>query len=246
MYIAKQAILTKDHIPDSRCYVFYMDIRSPGKNYDEFVRRAQEEYGVQYIRGRVGKIYPKGDRLVVQGMDTLLGIQIEVEADLVVLATGIEASKGARELAEKLHISYDQYGFFMENHPKLRPVETNTAGIYLAGACQGPKDIPASVAQGSAAAAKVLALFARDTIETSPQVASVNERACIACGKCIEVCPYGAIRWKELKGGIRKAEVLTTVCQGCGLCNATCPPKAIQLQHATDNQILAEIEELCA
>jgi len=246
MYIAKQAILTKDHIPDSRCYVFYMDIRSPGKNYDEFVRRAQEEYDVQYIRGRVGKIYPKGDRLVVQGMDTLLGVQIEVEADLVVLATGIEASVGARELAEKLHISYDQYGFFMENHPKLRPVETNTAGIYLAGACQGPKDIPASVAQGSAAAAKVLALFARDTIETSPQVASVNERACIACGKCIEVCPYGAIRWKELKGGIRKAEVLTTVCQGCGLCNATCPPKAIQLQHATDNQILAEIEELCA
>ncbi|MEJ5301255.1 MAG: CoB--CoM heterodisulfide reductase iron-sulfur subunit A family protein [Thermodesulforhabdaceae bacterium] len=246
MYIAKQAILTKDHIPDSRCYVFYMDIRAPGKNYDEFVRRAQEEYGVQYIRGRVGKIYPKGDRLVVQGMDTLLGVQIEVEADLVVLATGIEASKGARELAEKLHISYDQYGFFMENHPKLRPVETNTAGIYLAGACQGPKDIPASVAQGSAAASKVLALFARDTIETSPQVASVNERACIACGKCIEVCPYGAIRWKELKGGIKKAEVLATVCQGCGLCNATCPPKAIQLQHATDNQILAEIEELCA
>lgn len=246
MYIAKQAILTKDHIPDSRSYVFYMDIRSPAKNYDEFVRRAQEEYGVQYIRGRVGKIYPKGDRLVVQGMDTLLGIQIEVEADLVVLATGIEASKGARELAEKLHISYDQYGFFMENHPKLRPVETNTAGIYLAGVCQGPKDIPASVAQGSAAAAKVLALFARDTIETSPQVANVNERACIACGKCIEVCPYGAIRWKELKGGIKKAEVLTTVCQGCGLCNATCPPKAIQLQHATDNQILAEIEELCA
>lgn len=246
MYIAKQAILTKDHIPDSRSYVFYMDIRSPAKNYDEFVRRAQEEYGVQYIRGRVGKIYPKGDRLVVQGMDTLLGIQVEVEADLVVLATGIEASKGARELAEKLHISYDQYGFFMENHPKLRPVETNTAGIYLAGVCQGPKDIPASVAQGSAAAAKVLALFARDTIETSPQVANVNERACIACGKCIEVCPYGAIRWKELKGGIKKAEVLTTVCQGCGLCNATCPPKAIQLQHATDNQILAEIEELCA
>lgn len=246
MYIAKQAILTKDHIPDSRSYVFYMDIRSPAKNYDEFVRRAQEEYGVQYIRGRVGKIYPKGDRLVVQGMDTLLGIQIEVEADLVVLATGIEASKGARELAEKLHISYDQYGFFMENHPKLRPVETNTAGIYLAGVCQGPKDIPASVAQGSAAAAKVLALFARDTIETSPQVANVNERACIACGKCIEVCPYGAIRWKELKGGVKKAEVLTTVCQGCGLCNATCPPKAIQLQHATDNQILAEIEELCA
>ena len=223
-----------------------MDIRAPGKNYDEFVRRAQEEYGVQYVRGRVGKIYPKGDRLVVQGADTLLGVQVEVEADLVVLATGIESASGAQELAEKLRISYDQYGFYLESHPKLRPVETNTAGVYLAGVCQGPKDIPSSVAQGSAAAAKVQALFSRDTIETDPQVALVNERACIACGKCIEVCPFGAIQWKELRGGGRKAEVLPSVCQGCGLCNATCPPKAIQLQHTTDSQILAEVNILCA
>jgi len=246
MYIAKQAILTRDHLPESNSYVFYMDIRAPGKNYDEFVRRAQEEYGVQYIRGRVGKVYPRGNRMVVQGADTLLGVQVEVEADLVVLATGIEASAGAGDLAEKLRISYDQYGFYMESHPKLRPVETNTAGVYLAGACQGPKDIPASVAQGSAAASKVQALFARDTIETNPQVALVNERACIACAKCIQVCPFGAIKWKELRGNILKAEVLPTVCQGCGLCNATCPCKAIQLQHSTDNQILAEVNELCA
>lgn len=246
MYIAKQAILTRDHLPDANCYVFYMDIRSPGKNYDEFVRRAQEEYAVNYIRGRVGKIYPKNDRLIVQGADTLLGVQVEVEADLVVLATGVEASLGARDLAEKLRISYDQYGFYMESHPKLRPVETNTAGVYLAGVCQGPKDIPSSVAQGSAAAAKVQALFSRDTIETNPQVALVNERACVACGKCIQVCPFGAIQWKELRGGILKAEVLASVCQGCGLCNATCPPKAIELQHCTDNQILAEIDMLCA
>ncbi|MDR3566651.1 MAG: CoB--CoM heterodisulfide reductase iron-sulfur subunit A family protein [Syntrophobacteraceae bacterium] len=246
MYIAKQAILTKDHLPESNSYVFYMDIRAPGKNYDEFVRRAQEEYGVQYIRGRVAKIYPRGDRMVVQGADTLLGVQVEVEADLVVLATGIESSAGAGELAEKLRISYDQYGFYMESHPKLRPVETNTAGVYLAGACQGPKDIPSSVAQGSAAASKVQSLFAHDTIETNPQVALVNERNCIACGKCIQVCPFGAIQWKELRGGIKKAEVLPTVCQGCGVCNATCPPKAVQLQHATDNQLLAEVNELCA
>ncbi|MHC1742863.1 MAG: 4Fe-4S binding protein [Syntrophobacteraceae bacterium] len=246
MYQAKQAILTRDHLPDSKCYVFYMDIRSPGKGYDEFVRRAQEEYGVQYIRGRVGKVYPRGERMVVQGADTLLGAQVEVEADLVVLATGIDAAAGARELAEKLRISCDKYGFYMESHPKLRPVETNTAGVYLAGVCQGPKDIPSSVAQGSAAAAKVMSLFARDMIETDPQVALVNERACISCGKCIQVCPFGAIHWKELRGGIRKAEVLQSVCQGCGLCNATCPPKAIQLQHCTDNQILAEVNELCA
>ncbi|SHF89578.1 heterodisulfide reductase subunit A [Desulfacinum infernum DSM 9756] len=246
MYIAKQAILARDHLPGVNCYVFYMDIRSPGKNYDEFVRRAIEEYGVQYIRGRVGKIYPNGDRMVVQGADTLLGAQVEVEADLVVLATGVESSRGAKELAEKLRISYDQYGFYMESHPKLRPVETNTAGVYLAGACQGPKDIPASVAQGSAAAAKVLALFARDTIATDPQVAGVLESACIGCGKCLSVCPFGAIQWKTLRDGSRKADVLETVCQGCGLCNATCPPKAIQLRHFTDDQILAELDALCA
>jgi heterodisulfide reductase subunit A2 len=246
MYIAKQAILTRDHLPESNSYVFYMDIRSPGKAYDEFVRRAQEEYNVQYIRGRVGKIYPRGDQMVVQGIDTLLGVQVEVEADLVVLATGLEAAAGAKQLAEKLRISYDTYGFYMESHVKLRPVETNTAGVYLAGVCQGPKDIPAAVGQGSAAASKVQALFSKGTIETSPQVALVNERVCISCGKCIDVCPYTAIQWKELRGGIRKAEVLATVCQGCGLCNATCPPKAVQLQHATDDQILAEVNVLCA
>ncbi|MDD2317421.1 MAG: CoB--CoM heterodisulfide reductase iron-sulfur subunit A family protein [Desulfobacterales bacterium] len=244
MYIAKQAIMTRDHIPDSNCYVSYMDIRAPGKGYDEFIRRAQEEYGVKYIRGRVGRIYPRGDRLVVQGADTLLGVQVEIEADLVVLATGVECSAGARPLAEKLRISYDQHGFYMESHPKLRPVETNTAGVFLAGVCQGPKDIPASVGQGSAAASKVQALFSRDTIETDPQVAHVNENMCIGCGKCEQVCPFGAIRMKTLRDGSRKSEVLETVCQGCGLCNATCPNKAIQLRHSTDDQILAEINTL--
>lgn len=246
MVIAKQAILARDHLPDCNCYVFYMDIRSPGKNYDEFVRRAQEEYGVQYIRGRVGKIHESDGRLVVQGADTLLGMQVEVEADLVVLATGLEAAAGASDLAEKLRISYDQYGFYMEGHPKLRPVETNTAGVFLAGVCQGPKDIPASVGQGSAAAAKVQTLLARQTIATDPQVTRVNEHACIGCGKCVEVCPYGAVQMKTLRDGLQKAEVLETVCQGCGLCNATCPPKAIQLQHCTDDQILAELNALCA
>ena len=156
MYTAKQAILTKDHIPDSQSYVFYMDVRAPGKGYDEFTRRAQEEYGARYIRGRVSRIYPKGKKMVVKGADTLLGAQVEVEADLVVLATAAIAAPGAAALAEKLHISYDTNGFYVESHPKLRPVETNTAGVYLAGAAQGPKDIPASVGQGSAAAAKVL------------------------------------------------------------------------------------------
>lgn len=243
MYTAKQAILTKDHIPDSQSYVFYMDIRAPGKAYDEFTRRAQEEYGTQYVRGRVAQIYPKGGKMLVRGVDTLLGTQVEVEADLVVLAVGGEASRNAPHLAEKLRISYDSYGFFMEGHVKLKPVETNTAGVFLAGSCQGLKDIPASVAQGSAAAAKAMALLSKPELESDPQIAQVDVKRCIGCGKCIQVCPFGALRETDFRGQ-PKAEVLEAVCQGCGLCNATCPQGAIQVQHATDNQILAEVEAL--
>ncbi len=244
MYTAKQAILTKDHIPDSKSYVFYMDIRSPGKMYDEFVRRAQEEYGAEYVRGRVSMVYPKNGRLMVKGMDTLAGVPVEVAADLVVLAVGAESAEGAGKLAEKLRISYDTYGFYMESHPKLKPVETNTAGVYLAGACQGPKDIPASVGQGSAAASKVLGLFSRDLLESDPMVAEVDPVRCVGCRKCIEVCPFGAIEEITLRDGSLKAKVIETVCQGCGLCNATCPQSAIQLQHFTDNQIISEIRAL--
>lgn len=244
MYTAKQAILTKDHIPDSQSYVFYMDIRSPGKMYDEFTRRAMEEYGARYIRGRVATVYPKGDKYVVRGADTLLGTQVEVEADLVVLAAGAEAAKGAPQLAEKLRISYDKYGFFMESHPKLRPVETNTAGVYLAGSCQGPKDIPSSVAQGSAAASKVLGLFSKDKLESDPQISRVDIKRCVGCGKCIRTCPFQAIKEAQVRGET-KAEVIETVCQGCGICTSTCPQGAIQLSHFTDNQILAEVNTLC-
>ena len=249
MYTAKQAILTRDHIPDSRAYVFYMDIRANGKGYEEFVRRAQEEYGVEYVRGRVAHIHPtvsaQGGQLVVRGVDTLLGQQVEIKADLVVLAVGAEASHGASELAEKLRISYDHYGFFLEGHPKLRPVETNTAGVYLAGACQGPKDIPASVAQASAAAGKVLALLSKDKLESDPQIAQVAGNRCIGCGKCERTCPFGAIRMRELRDGSKRAEVVETVCQGCGICSVTCPVRAIQLAHFTDSQLLAEVNALC-
>ena len=162
----------------------------------------------------------------------------------MVLAVGAEASKGSPELAEKLRISYDTYGFFMESHPKLKPVETNTAGVYLAGSCQGPKDIPSSVGQGSAAAAKVLSLFSRNQLESDPQVSMVDIKRCIGCGKCIATCPFGAIEAVDFRGQ-PKAQVIETVCQGCGICTATCPQGAIQLQHFTDNQILAEVNALC-
>jgi heterodisulfide reductase subunit A len=245
MYLAKQSILTKDHIPDSKSYVFYIDIRAPKKGYEEFVRRAQEEYGVSYIRGRVAKVYPKGDKLVVRAADTLMGTQVEVEADLVVLAAGVQAATGAPKLAEKLRISYDHYGFFMESHPKLRPIETNTAGVFLAGVCQGPKDIPESVAQGSAAAAKALVLLSKDKLETDPQVSWVNQKRCVGCMKCVQVCPFQAIQEVTLKNGEKKAEVIETVCQGCGICGVACPQSAIGLEHSKDEQILAEVEALC-
>jgi heterodisulfide reductase subunit A len=245
MYIAKQAILTKDHIPDSQSYVFYMDIRAPGKGYDEFTRRAQEDYGVKYIRGRVSRIYPKGKKMVVQGADTLLGTTVEVEADLVVLATAAIAADGAPQMAEKLHISYDTFGFYVESHPKLRPVETNTSGVFLAGACQGLKDIPASVTQGSAAAAKVLSLFSKDMLESDPAIAQVNTNTCVGCYKCLKTCPFGAIVEDTLRSGKKVAKVIETVCAGCGVCTATCPCGSIQLQHFTDNQLLSEVNAIC-
>lgn len=222
-----------------------MDIRSPGKLYDEFVRRAMEEYGAQYVRGRVAMIYPKGDKLVVRGADTLAGTQVEVPADLVVLAVGAESAKGAVQLGEKLRVAPDQYGFFVESHPKLKPVETNTAGVFLAGACQGPKDIPASVGQGSAAASKVLGLLSKAMLESDPAVSRVNPARCVGCGKCIQTCPFGAIKEIQDRFGNPKAEVIDTVCQGCGICTVTCPQGAIQLEHFTDNQILAEVNALC-
>lgn len=245
MYTAKQAVLTKDHIPDSQSYVFYMDIRAPGKLYDEFTRRAVEEYGTEYIRGRVSAIQPDGKgQYIVRGADTLLGKPVEILADLVVLAVGGEGSHNAAKLAETLHISYDGFGFFMESHCKLRPVETNTAGVFLAGACQGLKDIPSSVAQGSAAAAKAIGLLSKDKLESDPQISVVDVKRCVGCGKCVKVCPFQALVGTEIRGE-KKAQVIEAVCQGCGLCVATCPQGAIQLSHFTDNQILAEVNALC-
>lgn len=244
MHVAKQAILTKEHIPDSQSYVFYIDVRAGGKGYEEFTRRAQNEFGAVYLRGRVGKIYPYGGKLMVMGTDTLSAQPVEVEADLVVLATGFSAADGAGELARKLNISYDQYEFFNESHPKLRPVETNTGGIFLAGACQGPKDIPDSVAQASAAASKAIGLLSKGELETSPLVAEVNQMKCVGCFKCSEVCPYGAIEQQEMRDGRVVAHVINSLCQGCGVCNVACPPGLIPLKGFTDNQLIAEVEEV--
>lgn len=249
MYTAKHTMLYKHKVHDGQAYVFFMDARTPGKGYDEFWRRAVEEEEAGYIRGMVSRLYQKGDKVVVMGSDISVGVQVEIEADLVVLATAVQPRQGADTLAQKLGISYDKYNFYSEAHAKLRPVECATAGIYLAGACQGPKDIPDTVSQASAAAAKVMTLFSRDELEREPIVARVNERNCVACFYCKKVCPYGAVEEKEIRdrnGNLIRvvAYVNPGVCGGCGTCQATCPSKSVELDGYTDEQIVAQIEAL--
>ena len=247
MYTAKHAILLHHKVHDSHAYVFYMDIRAAGKGYEEFVKRAQVETGATYLRGRVSKIYKKGDKLMVIGEDAQIGQVVEVEADMVVLATAIYPYKDNPETARMLGISYDQYGFLSEAHPKLRPVETAKAGIFLAGCTQAPKDIPDSVAQASATAAKVCALFSGDTMKKDPMIASVNPEFCSGCENCVSVCPYQAIVTEEIPMGHGSEEVRTVskinegVCQGCGSCVAICRSMAIDLAGFTDMQIINEI-----
>ncbi|CAH2032209.1 CoB--CoM heterodisulfide reductase iron-sulfur subunit A family protein [Trichlorobacter ammonificans] len=249
MYTAKHTMLYKHKVHDGQAYVFFMDARVPGKSYDEFWRRAIEEEEAVYVRGMVSRLYQKGDKVVVMGSDIAVGVQVEIEADLVVLATAVQPRPGADLLAQKLGISYDKYHFYSEAHAKLRPVECATAGIYLAGACQGPKDIPDTVSQASAAAAKVMTLFAKDKLEREPIVAKVKEAGCVACFYCKKVCPYGAVEEKEIRdrqGNLVKvvAYVNPGVCGGCGTCQATCPSKSVELDGYTDEQIVAMIEAL--
>ncbi len=249
MYVAKHTMLYHHKVHDGKAVVFYMDIRAAGKGYDEFTRRAIEENGALYLRGRVSRMYREGEVIKVFGMDTLSGQPIEIDADMVVLATAMRPQPEMKELAQKLSVSYDQHGFVNEAHPKLRPVETNTAGIYVAGACQSPRDIPDSVAMASAAASKILGLFSQEQLEREPVVARVDESICSGCFHCERVCPYGAVMHHEIrnrKGELIKivAQVNEGVCQGCGTCQATCPSKAVELDGFRDTQIWAAINAL--
>ncbi len=253
MYTAKQAILTKDHYPDTDLYVFYIDVRTPGKNFDEFYRRAVEQYNVHYIKGQVGKVTPENGKLMVQGSDLLLGEQVKIEADMVVLAAAIEASPTARPLATMLTTQMDTNDFFTEAHPKLRPVESATAGIFLSGMCQGPKDIPETVAQASGAAAKVIGLLAKKELTNNACVAHSDEWMCNGCSQCQHVCPYGAITYVEKEFRMpdrttkirRVAQVNEAVCQGCGACTVTCPSGAMDLRGFSNSEIMAEVDAIC-
>ena len=241
MYVAKQTMLYKQQVPDGQAYVFYIDIRSQGKGYEEFVQRAMEEYNVLYLRGKVSRVFEEDGKTVVWGADTLSDCQVQVAADLVVLATATVPAEGATELAQRLRVAADEHGFFSEAHPKLRPVESLTSGIFLAGAAQFPKDIPETVAQASGAAAKVLSLFAQREMVQEPTIAQVDEEICSGCGLCVPACPYDARAmhdWRPL------ATVNAALCQGCGACAVVCPNKASLVRNCTARQVLAMVEEL--
>jgi heterodisulfide reductase subunit A len=249
MYTAKHTMLYKHKVHEGQAHVFYMDIRAGGKNYDEFVRRAIEQDGANYIRGRVSKITEENGKLIVRGADTLTGSPVTIEADMVVLAAAMRPADGIEELAQKLKVGYDEYRFLSESHPKLRPVETNSAGVFVCGACQAPKDIPEAVAQASAAAGKVQVMFAKEELTREPEIARINEQTCAACFACVRACAYNAIEKAEIldrNGNLikRTARVNAGLCMGCGTCVAVCPSKSADLEGFSEQQIYAMVSSL--
>jgi heterodisulfide reductase subunit A len=250
MYTAKHALLLKEKLPNAQTYIFYIDVRAAGKGYEEFIDRVRDEFQANYIRGRVSEIVPEGDHLVVRGADTLLGRQVEIEADLVVLATPLLARTDVKELARKMNIQTDKYGFLTEAHPKLRPAETLTDGIFLAGGCIFPRDIPESVASGGAAAAKVMDLLSKDHLLSVPTVSMIDVNLCQGCLTCVRVCPFTAIEEVEVEDPRthekrKVARVNEGLCKGCGTCAAACPSGCANLAGFTDEEVLAEVDALC-
>ena len=253
MYTAKHAMLIREKYPDTEVHVFYIDVRTPGKNYDEFFRRAVEQYGVDYIKGMVGKVYEENGKLMVQGSDLINNEQVVIPSDLVVLAAAIEPNPSVRNIATMVTASIDTNNFLTEAHAKLRPVESPTAGIFLSGVCQGPKDIPETVSQASACAAKVIGLLAKDKLKCNACVSHSDEMLCTGCSVCANVCPYGAITYvdKEFRLGGGKTEVRRVatvndaVCQGCGACTVACPSGAMDLKGFSNKQIMAEVDAIC-
>jgi heterodisulfide reductase subunit A len=247
MYSLKLAHLLKER-SGAEVFSFYIDMRTPGKGYEEFYGRIMNE-GVHLIRGRVAEVSDvatspdEQGQLVIRVEDTLTGTMRRIPVDMVVLAVGLEPQSDADEVRRLLGISCGNEGFFTERHPKLAPVSTFADGVFLAGACQGPKDIPDSVAQAGAAAAEALALIDRGVVELEPSTAFVDEAACSGCRTCVPLCPFGAIAFDE---GRRIVEVNEVLCKGCGVCVAACPSGALQQHLFTDEQVLSEIEGVLA
>ena len=244
MYTAKQSCLVKDLLPGADVTVFYIDVRTFGKGAEEFYDDARAK-GVCYRKANISEIYRKRgngrDRVVLVGEDTLLGQPIDFEVDMVVLAVGMEPRSDVADISTLLKLPRSADGFFLELHPKLRPVDTAVDGVFLAGCCQGPKDIPDTVAQAKAAASSALIPLLRGVVPVISETAIVDSELCAGCGMCVEVCPYGAPGLDLLWGVSRINAVL---CKGCGACAVTCPSKAIRLQQFTPEQILAQVDAL--
>ena len=240
MITAKQARLVREQLPNAQITVFYMDVRAFGKGFEEFYDRAREE-GIIYRRGNPSEIIRHGDRVIVRAEDTLLGEQVEVEADLVVLAVGMRPRLDTDAVAGLLKLSRSADGFFMEAHPKLRPVETAMAGVFLAGCCQGPKDISETIAQARAAASAAMIPLMRGQVQVDAATSFIDEELCSGCGQCAAVCNFSALTLHPVRG---KMTVNPVLCQGCGSCALACPSKAIKVHQSTFEQIMAQVNAL--
>jgi heterodisulfide reductase subunit A len=247
MYSLKFAHLVMERT-HAEVYNFYIDVRTPHKAYEEFYKRILDEGG-HIIRGNVGEItdaprFPGEEgKLIIQYENTLLGVQRRLPVDMVVLAAAMEPRSDADEVGRMFGIACGVEGWFTERHPKLDPIATMTDGIYVAGTAQGPKDIPASIAQGAAAAARVLATISRQQVELEPVRATIDESRCSGCRICNGLCPYNAIEYMVEE---EVSRINPALCQGCGTCVAACPSQIITGAHFTFEQIMAEIDGILA
>ncbi len=233
----KLAIQIKEKHPESEVYIFYNDIRAFGKGFEEVYRKARESW-ITFVRGIPPEIKEDNttENLKILVHDQCLGKLVEFEVDLVTLAIGMVPQDSARPLSKVLHIPIDSDGFFLEAHSKIRPVDTHTAGIFLAGTCQGPKNIHESVSQGKAAASSVAALLSKGEIRIESTIAHLDQDLCIGCDLCKEACPYDAVRTEN-----GKSFIMDVLCRGCGVCASSCPEHAITMKHFTDEEVLAQV-----
>jgi heterodisulfide reductase subunit A len=243
MNTIKDTLLLADHYPDVKNTVFYQDIRAFGKSFEDMFQRSKQA-GTRYIRGLPGEIEedPQTRNLTLTVENTTSGKLERHEFDMVVLSVGVEPPKDLAKISGLLTLSKTSDGFFMESHPKLKPVDAPTRGVFFAGFCEAPKDIKDSVCQAGAAASRAGALLNAGRIKIEAITSRIDEQACMKCGECAKVCPYGAITWK--KGEV--ATVIEAACAGCGSCGATCKFGAITMRHFTDDQLLAQVRAILA
>jgi heterodisulfide reductase subunit A len=245
MYSLKFAHLFKEKT-EANIYQLYIDMRAPGKAYEEFYSRLLEE-DVKFVRGKAARVTENREnpdeagKLLVEVDDTLSGQFMRIPVDMVVLSPAMKPRHDAKDVARLLNLSTDKYGFLMERHPKLAPLSTMTDGVFIAGACQFPKDIPDTVSQALGAAAEALTIVTKAKMELEAATAVVNPAACSGCLNCVSVCPYGAPQFNAEKG---VSEINEALCKGCGLCAASCPTSAIIARHFGNDQIMAEMEGL--